>query len=181
MTKYKHTLIVMMGVAGSGKSTLAKIIKDSHEDCIIISRDQIRFALLQEDEEYFAHEDEVAQKYYDAITRALEVHKYVIADAAQLLPASRQKLFNSIKLPTNTRTVGVWIEIDEKTALKNNSQRSGRALVPEEVIKQMYKHKVSPANSEPFDEIIYVMKHVDMAIGKQSPKISDIFDKLKSI
>lgn len=162
-------------------TTLAKVIQDSHDDCIIISRDQIRFALLQEGEDYFAHEDEVVNKYYDAVSRALEVHKYVIADATQILPASRNKLFKNISIPKGTKIVGVWIEVDEATAIKNNRQRSGRAYVPEDTIKKMYKQKVSPAESEPFDEVIYVMKHVDMAIGKQSPKISDVFDKLKNI
>ena len=52
----KHTLIVLMGVSAAGKTTLAKYIKDNHEDCVIISRDSIRFAMLQEGDDYFKYE-----------------------------------------------------------------------------------------------------------------------------
>lgn len=177
----KHTLIIIMGVSGAGKSTLAKVIQESHKDCVIISRDQIRFAMLKDGEDYFAHEDKVEKNYYNAISAALHTHKYVIADATQITTKSRCKLFSNINVPDKTKIVGVWVEVDESTAIKNNSRRTGRAFVPEEVIKQMYKHKVSPRDHEPFDDIIYVSKHVDLAIGKESVKIENVFDKLRNI
>ena len=43
----KTKLIVMIGVSGSGKSYLAKHIQETHDDCIIVSRDAIRFGLLK--------------------------------------------------------------------------------------------------------------------------------------
>ena len=80
----KTKLIIFMGPSGSGKSYLAKHIQETHDDCIIVSRDAIRFALLKDGEDYFAHEDEVVRRYYDNINRAIGVHKYVIADATHL-------------------------------------------------------------------------------------------------
>ena len=50
-------LILMMGVAGAGKSTW---IKQNYPDVVPVSRDAIRFEILDEKGgEYFDHEDEV--------------------------------------------------------------------------------------------------------------------------
>ena len=56
-------LYLLCGPSGSGKSTFAKL-EDSKrklvgENCLIISRDIIRFSLLKDGEDYFAHEKEV--------------------------------------------------------------------------------------------------------------------------
>ena len=56
----KKHLYLMMGVAGSGKSTYAKnILKDGD---IYISRDEIRYSLLTEEDDYFAKENEVIKE-----------------------------------------------------------------------------------------------------------------------
>ena len=48
-------LVLMMGVPGSGKSTYAhNIIKTGD---IYISRDEIRYSMLAEDDDYFAKEN----------------------------------------------------------------------------------------------------------------------------
>ena len=94
----KHILIVMIGVAGIGKSYLAKHILDTHEDCTIVSRDAIRFAKLQDDDDYFKYEDEVEANYYNAISAAIQTHEYVIADATHITKKSRRKLFSNISL-----------------------------------------------------------------------------------
>ena len=58
----------MCGPAGSGKSTwLIKQMKSKTDVCI--SRDNIRFGLLKEGEDYFAHEDRVKNIFYGAIRR----------------------------------------------------------------------------------------------------------------
>ena len=60
-TKKKQTKVfVMCGPAGSGKSTwLIKQMKPKTDVCI--SRDNIRFGLLKEGEDYFAHENDVKE------------------------------------------------------------------------------------------------------------------------
>ena len=50
-------LILMMGIPGSGKSTWVK--NHMKSDDIYISRDEIRFSLLQPGDEYFSKEKEV--------------------------------------------------------------------------------------------------------------------------
>lgn len=177
----ENTLIVMMGPAGIGKSYIAKKFAETHEDTIICSRDAIRFSLLKDGEDYFAHEDEVIKKFYKNISDALRVHKYVIADATHITIKARNQLFSNIKIPSTTKVIGFWIEAPIQIAIKQNEQRSGLAKVPEDAIRRMYKHKVSPRETEPFDEIFYISKDVDLAIGKKSIKITDIMTKMQEI
>lgn len=176
----KTKLIVFMGPSGCGKSYLAKHIQETHDDCIIVSRDAIRFALLKDGEDYFAHEKEVVRRYYDNINRAIGVHKYVIADATHLTVPARRKFFNNVRTK-DACTLGIWIDTPLEVALKQNAQRSGRARVDEQVIKDMYKRRVSPRTSEDFDEMMFISMDVDMAISSHSVKIGSIFDKLKEI
>lgn len=177
----KHTLIVMIGASGIGKSYLAKYIQDTHDDCVIVSRDKIRFAMLHDDDDYFEYENEVERNFYSAITTMLRTHKYVIADATHLTVKSRRKLFNNITLPSGTHVIGVCIEAPLSIALRQNAMREGRARVPEKAIRRMYKYKVSPQEGEPFDELIFISREHDLAIGSKSAKLESAFNKLKEI
>ena len=177
----KHNLIVMMGASGVGKSYLAKHIADTHEDCVIVSRDAIRFAMLGRGEDYVAHEDEVIKHFYQNISDALRVHEYVIADATHLSVKARNRLFSNISIPSGTRVVGVWIETSVDTALRQNAARTGLARVPEDVIRRMFKTKVSPRKNEPFDEVIFISRDSNVAIGFASPSIEEVYAKLEAI
>ena len=177
----KHNLIVMMGASGVGKSYLAKHIANTHDDCIIVSRDSIRFAMLKKGEDYFAHEDEVIKRFYQNISDALRIHKYVIADATHLSVKARSRLFSNISMPFGTRIIGVWIETSLDTALRQNAARTGLARVPEDVIRRMFKTKVSPRKEEPFDEIIFISRDSNVAIGSASPTIEEVYEKLEAI
>lgn len=176
----KSTLIVMMGVSGCGKSTLANKIVESHDDCVVVSRDQIRFGLLNDEEDYFAHEDEVLKNYYSSINSMLKTHRYVIADATHISRKSRRSLFSNINLD-NIEVIGVWIDVPLEVALKQNEARSGRARVQEHVIKNMYKFKVSPHDDEPFDKIIFINPEQDLAIGTNESGFQRIVERLKNI
>ena len=54
-------LFIMMGAPGAGKSTFIKNLKG--ESGIPISRDQIRFSMVKEDEPYFSKEKEVYKEF----------------------------------------------------------------------------------------------------------------------
>jgi predicted kinase len=177
----KNTLIVMMAPPAVGKSTLAKQFADCHEDTIIVSRDSIRFAMLKPGDDYFKYEKEVTRRFYDQISAALKVHKYVIADATHITVGSRRKLFTNITIPKDTQIVGLWIETPVQVAIKQNSARTGLARVPEQVIRSMYKNKVSPREWEPFDGVLFISRDADMAIGKNSVSITNVLDKLKEL
>ena len=84
-------------------------------------------------------------------------------------------------MPKDTRIVGLWIETPLPVAIKQNEARTGLARVPEDVIRRMYKSKVSPREWEPFDEVLFISRDVDMAIGKNSINITNVLDKLKEL
>ena len=131
------SLVLMMGVPGSGKTTYAKKMM---KDCdIYISRDEIRFELVKEDEPYFSKEDEVLQTFIKTIDDALLIaQRYVIADATHLNMGSRAKILKNLhNKPDNIYVI--YVAVSLQTALERNAQREGRALVPESSIKNMYK------------------------------------------
>ena len=65
MTNKEPILYISCGVPGSGKSTFLKNHTKPNE--AIISRDEIRFNLLKDGEDYFSHENEVFDKFVDNI------------------------------------------------------------------------------------------------------------------
>ena len=94
----KNKLIVMCGCPGLGKTHWAQSHKDAIENCKIVSRDDIRFSIVKENEPYFSHEDEVWEKFITEIQEGLDNNENVIADATHLNERSRFKLFNALNL-----------------------------------------------------------------------------------
>ena len=135
-------LILMCGIAGSGKSTFAKMHMDKVLD-IYVSRDDIRFSLLTEEDEYFAVEDEVWTQYVAAINAGLRNGRTVWADATHLNKKARLKLLHAI-YPTPEHIEVIYIKVPLQTALKQNAQREGLRRVPDEVIHRMWNSIEEP-------------------------------------
>ena len=148
------SLILMMGVAGSGKTTYAKKMM---KDCdIYVSRDEIRFALVKEDEPYFSKEDEVLQTFIKTIDDALLIaQRYVIADATHLNMGSRTKILKNLHNKPDHIYV-IYVAVSLQTALERNAQREGRALVPESSIKNMYKSITLPRKEEGINIVLWL-------------------------
>jgi predicted kinase len=148
------TLIIMMGVPGSGKSTWTAALAEQY-DATIVSRDDIRFSIVAENEEYFSKENEVFKTFTDTISWLLSQEVNVIADATHLNYGSRTKLLNALQTkPTFT----IVAHKDEKleTCLQRNENRMGtRAYVPESVIRRMFYSQEKPTADE-CDEYIRV-------------------------
>ena len=87
-------LYISCGIPGSGKSTFLK--KHFGPDELIVSRDDIRFQVLGEDEEYFSHENEVFDTFVDDIIYWMKMGNNVYADATHLNKRSRDKLISAI-------------------------------------------------------------------------------------
>ena len=143
----------MCGIPGSGKSTW--VIKHmAPVTDITISRDNIRFMLLQDDEEYFAHESKVKNIFFSAIRSNTFISKdfdSVFVDATHLTPKSRRQTMNHIA--PDTHKIAVYFDVPIEVALERNARREGRARVPEDAIKNMYDSFCAPKISEGFDEI----------------------------
>ena len=144
-------LYLMCGVPGCGKSTFLKsIIKPNNS--VIISRDAIRFSIVKPDEEYFSHEDEVLEIFWNQINEALAANKTVYVDQTSLTPRARKWLLQHITGYEHANLI--WIDEDLETCLERNEKRKGtRAYVPRGVIRRMFSQFIEPSLEEGFYRI----------------------------
>lgn len=137
--KMKHKKVwILSGVPGSGKSTWARN-RVAQFGGTICSRDEIRFSLLKDGEDYFSHEDEVWALLIEKITTAItnpEVNDIYI-DATHLTEKAREKLFKELPKDVCFITT-VFFDVPLETCIERNDNRSGRAFVPHSVIRRMY-------------------------------------------
>lgn len=151
-------LFLMCGVAGSGKSTYLSNIKNA----VVVSRDEIRFSLIGDFDDYFAKEDEVFATFIQKIQNAIdneEGPKEIYCDATHLTKKSRDKVLNALNL-TNVENITVLVVRPSLTeALKRNAQRSGRKYVPNYVIRRMWSQFERPEEDE---NRIFDVKYVEV-------------------
>ena len=143
----KNKLYLMVGCPGSGKSTYAKRYLTN---AVYISRDDIRFSLVKENEEYFSKEKEVFKVFVNKINNKLRDGYDVVADATHLNPSSRFKLLTNLDLNKNkTEVIAIFIQMPLDICLKQNEKRKGtRSYVPKTVIKRMYYSLTAPNTEE---------------------------------
>lgn len=147
-------LYVLCGAPGSGKSTFAKEIFPHYfpdRPYKIISRDEIRFSLLKDGEEYFSHEDEVYQILWNSINQALKEGFDVISDQTSLTSNSRTFLLQHIS--GYEEAIAIEIKTPLQMCLDRNNQRVGKTFVPPNAIKNMYYSYKSPTISEGFSYV----------------------------
>ena len=155
--KKQTRVFVMCGPAGSGKSTwLIKQMKPKTDVCI--SRDNIRFILLQEGEDYFAHENEVKEIFFDAIADDTSSSKWenIYIDATHLNKRSRNKTLNRVKKTNIGELNCVCFNTPVELCQARNSLRSGRARVPVSAIDNMFKSYAYPTADEGFTHVYVV-------------------------
>lgn len=144
-------LYILCGPSGCGKSTWANRFMNEHstDDIRYVSRDEIRFSIVGEDEDYFAREKDVFRKFSGTIAQTLVDGFDVIADATHLNEFSRRKLTQAIDYYTKDyEVVYVSFNVDVDTCLARNAQREGRANVPETVIRNMCRDFKKPSFEE---------------------------------
>ncbi len=161
-------LYLMCGVPGSGKSTfLKKYVTIEDNKCIIISRDEIRFSLLKEGEEYFSHEDKVVKIFWEKINNALAAGYDVFVDQTSINPRSRKWLLEH----TNNydEVIVIWIDTTLEDCIKNNENRKGtNRYVPIDTIINMKEKFVKPSFNEGFSKIYHYNTQTNILSYKEN-------------
>lgn len=137
-------LYIMVGILGSGKSYIANILAEEANG-IVVSRDEIRFKYLEDNEEYFHHEKKVFKEYVNTIQKYLDEGGTVIADATHLNAPSRIKLLDNLYFTKEDYVVPIVIKTPFIVCSERNAQRTGRSRVPDDVLKGMYDSFTDPA------------------------------------
>lgn len=146
-------LRVMVGIPASGKSTLIEkevwALEEEHKTTAVVSRDAVRFSMLKEGEDYFAHEDEVFEEFIRQINECMELGiDVVFADATHISPGSRFKLLSRLLPDPNTKLVFEVMDVPVAECLNRNLKREGRERVPNTAIRNMAKGFRKPTLSE---------------------------------
>jgi len=165
----------MCGIPGSGKSTWIQQHKNYfNERQAIISRDDVRFSMIKEGDEYFSREKEVFNEFIRQIKVSLEENFDTIVDATHISVGSRSKLLralgNSLK---DIEINAIVIKVPLETALERNNKREGLSLVPETAIRNMYSQFTIPTFDEGFTNI-WIVKEEN---GKKIYQIINTEDK----
>lgn len=149
-------VFLLSGPPGCGKSTWVKEHLLPHDEWI--SRDNVRFAIVREDEAYFSHEDEVFDTFIDYINQTLENPEIenIYIDATHVNLKSRHNTLSRVRKNNISELNCVCFNIPMETALARNGQRTGRARVPDSAIINMYKSYNYPTKKENFTHVYEV-------------------------
>lgn len=155
----KKTLYIMVGPAGAGKTTWLKENCNPKKDAVI-SRDLIRFAMINGKQDYFDREKEVYNTWVQKIQEAIDADnliKNVYCDATNLTERTRDRLLNKLNLANVKRICALVAFPPVEEALRRNMGRDGLRYVPEDVIRKMYDRFEAPENDTNFPkEVFYI-------------------------
>jgi predicted kinase len=156
-------VFLMSGPPGSGKSTWIK--SQLVPGAEWISRDAVRFAIISDGEEYFSHEDDVFDTFINYINQTLDdenIHTIYI-DATHLNKRARDNVLRLIHTNKIETLNSVCFITPLEVCLERNAQRTGRALVPDTVIKNMFKSYTIPnKETENFNHIYTIDENNEM-------------------
>ena len=146
----KPILYILCGCAGCGKSTFSYQFFYSEYETRLVSRDDIRFSILEENEDYFSHEEEVFVKFVGTLRATLVDGFDVIADATHINKKSRRKLIRAIDNSgfTDYQIVFVYFDTPYEVCCSRNQLREGRKRVPDNIMESMWKNFQKPSMTE---------------------------------
>lgn len=151
----QKNLFLLCGTPGAGKSTwIRNQNSKTLGNHVTVSRDAIRFEMLKDGEDYFAHETEVFNTFCAKIQEAIDSDEIdsVFADATHLNEKSRNKTLDKLSLENvNIYPVDFNLPVEICLAQNENRKDDGRAYVPRSVIRRMNSQYVPPRDGEKYE------------------------------
>lgn len=140
------------GIPGSGKSTEARRMMAAFSDkgfsVGYVSRDELRFQMISENNGYFSKEKEVFRKFIENTNKSIKQNDITIIDAIHISKASRAKIFNRIEERSDVRLLVLCLTTPLDICMWQNDLRSGRERVPHEAIERMAEGFEEPTVEE---------------------------------
>lgn len=149
-------VFLLAGPPASGKSTWVRTNMTVGSEWI--SRDNVRFAILQPGDGYFDHEDEVFDTFINYINQTLENPNIdtIYIDATHLNKRSRDKTLRRVNKVNIAEINCVCFSTPRTVCQKRNDLREGRAKVPAAAIDNMFQSYFYPGINENFDHVYEV-------------------------
>ena len=144
--------IMMVGIPGSGKSTYCKEVIKNVGKIVWVSRDEVRFSLLKDTDQYFSKEKEVYKEFINRIKKAAAEGNDVLIDATHLNHASRMKTVNALGLKPEDFII-LWVNVPFEVCFERNAKREGITRVPDQQMYAMKNRFQRPAYYEGWAEI----------------------------
>jgi len=149
-------LYMMVGLPGSGKSTYAKeVMMNLIPSCAYVSRDEVRYEMIDDQKHYFDRESDVYREYCNRIEMHLLRGENVIADATHLNIGSRKKLMNTLKTKPD-HYIAMVMQTPFEICMERNSKREGIIHVPEQTMYKMKHSYHVPKQTEGFSQINFI-------------------------
>lgn len=143
-------IYLLCGIPGSGKSTWAlEEFRKIEGKKALISRDVIRYALLEEHDDYFAKEEDVFRNFIRDINEKIDADMdyTIFVDATHINEASRNRVLDRLHLG-GCRLFAVNFLTPVEECIERNRQRKGRSRVPDHAIYRMAKNFIAAAEGE---------------------------------
>ena len=103
-----NNLYILCGIAGCGKSTwvknrMAENTSSTDHKWEYVSRDEVRFSMIKEEDDYFSKENEVFNKWINNINSEISNDKIdiIYVDATHLTPKARNKVLDKFFRPND--------------------------------------------------------------------------------
>lgn len=158
-----NNLYILCGLPGCGKTSwtrnkMKENTSSTNPKWAYVSRDEVRFSIIREEDDYFSKEKQVFQEFVNRLCGNLSDAwiTNVIADATHLNKISRDKLINAIcrKRPNLPLYITmVYFDIPLEVCKFRNAKREGRARVLDNVMDKMYQQLEFPKLREGLERI----------------------------
>ena len=145
---------LLVGCPASGKTSYAHNVEKACEafgnlTYRHISRDAIRFSLVEENEDYFSKEKEVFETFVSEVQKAIDDKiNVIVIDATHISEGSRKKILSRLNHTYGYELEAVVFDVPIETLKERNQLREGRARVPNSAIENMYYNFSEPTIEE---------------------------------